>query len=357
MKNVRRYLPMLGLITVLFVVSGCGWFIDKDRIVVAQIGERKITRGELAGVIRDMPDDERPIIRSRGDLRRTLENYVDDQLRQDLAEKLGDKLQFPRKIAEMEFDAKHPEYKGMESMAAANVAEDYKIGRQEAQIMRDEREAGIDRIHKHNLGRAAVLYRAQEAVKNKTLVATPEELAEEYRLRGNEFRRFETILFLAIRFQGDEATARNEAAKVMQRVQAGEKFEAIAQQYHAINPDLVFTSAIENNPELEKFKGFWQQASGAEPGQVIGPVFMPPSERVDQQTGASEQIGGGVVDLIVVERTPERQKSLEEATPELMQPIIEAKMMEQLRKEYGVKIMADKLPDPSFTDEQGPPTS
>ncbi|MDX9975035.1 MAG: hypothetical protein RBU21_18765 [FCB group bacterium] len=357
MKDVRRYLAMLCLLTLVLVISGCGWFIDKDRIVVAQIGERKISRGELAQVIRDMPDDERPLIRSRGDLRRTLEVYVDEQIRQDLAEKLGDKLNFPRKVAEAEFDARHPEYQGVQSMAAANVSEDYKIGRQEAQIMRDEREAGIDRVHKRNLGRAAVLYRAREAVKNNTLAATPEELAEEYRLRGNEFKRFETILFLAIRFPGNEATALNEAAKVMQRVQAGEKFETIAQQYHAMNPDLVFTSAIENNPDIEKFKGFWQQASGAEPGQVIGPIFMPRSDRVDQQTGAVEQVGGGVVNLMVVERTPERQKSLEEATPELMQPIIEAKMMEQLRAEYDVKIFADKLPDPSFTDEQGPPTS
>jgi hypothetical protein len=352
MKNARRSLGRLGLVAFAFAIAGCGYFIDKDRIVVGQIGDRKITRGELSRVIRDMPDDERPIIRSRGDLQRTLENYVDEQIRDSEAEKLGTKLNVPRDLAAAEFDAKHPEYKGVQGMASTAASADYKIGKQEAQIMRDERQAGIDRIQKRNMGRAAVQYRAIEAYKNKTLSATPEELKEEYNLRSGDFKRFETILFIALRFPGNENTARAEAAKVMERIKAGEKFEVIAQQFAAQNPDLVIQSGIENNPELEKFRGFWQQASGAKPGEVIGPVFLPPSERVDQATGAVEHVGGGVVDLLVVQHEPERQKTLEEATPELLQPILEAKMMENLRKQYGVKFFPDRLPDPSFADEQ-----
>jgi arsenate reductase-like glutaredoxin family protein len=37
---------------------------DKDRIRVAKVGERYITRGDLFKIIREMPDNVRPMIRT-----------------------------------------------------------------------------------------------------------------------------------------------------------------------------------------------------------------------------------------------------------------------------------------------------
>jgi len=354
MKAIHRIVLSAGLVSALVGLGGCGWVIDKDRIVVARIGDRAVTRGELARVIRDMPDDERPIIENRGDLLLVLESYLDNEIRNSEAEKLEaeGKIKLPRELAVQEFDALHPEYKGMENM---QNPEEYNLSKAHLVAMQDEREAGIDRVHKRNLGRVAVLYRAQEAVKDGSLTITPEELKEEYNLRGDEFRSFEQIVFTGLQFRGDENAARAEAAKVIQRTQAGEAFEDIQAEYRAKNPDMVIAeAAIENNPAVEKFRGFWQQASGAEPGQILGPIFLPPSDRVNPATGAVERTGGGILVLKVVQHTPDRQKSLEEAAEQLAQPILETKMMERLRQEYGVEVYRDKLPDPSFAKEQDP---
>lgn len=353
MKAYRHYLLSAALLATLLSLTDCGRIIDKDLIVVARIGDREITRGELRKVVREMPDNERPNIQSRGDYTNVLEAYVDEEIRNDLAEKLEQegKLKVPRELAAAQFDAENPDMAHLDQIEASPALEEqYNIGKAEIQIMRNEREAGIDRVHRKLKGKAAVILRAQQAVQDKTLEVTPQELQEEYDLRGDEFQKFEQILFTGIIFRGDANQARAEAAQVVQRVQNGEKFEDIQAQYRAQNPEMYLEAAgIENNPALEKYRGFWQQASGAEVGQVIGPIFLPPFDKLNPTTGRAESTPGGILVLKVLDHKPEQQKSLEEAATELALPILEAKMMQKLRQEYKAETYPNKLPDPDFS--------
>ena len=90
-KHVLRLgnIFLLSFITTLFVVSGCGQITDKDRIRIAKIGDRYITRGDLYKIIRDMPDTERPLIRTQSDLLRVLNTHIDSRIKLPLGKKLA----------------------------------------------------------------------------------------------------------------------------------------------------------------------------------------------------------------------------------------------------------------------------
>lgn len=339
---------VLGLLVV--VLNGCGWLIDKDRIRIAKIGNEYFTRGDLNDVISRMPDDERPIIQNQGDLLRVLRATIDDRIKQDLSEKLqaDKKIDVPREAAAQEFDRLNPEYQRIPEMTNP---EDFNLTKYDLAVMKDDRENGIDKLHRKMMGDAAVGYRVRQALEKKQLTITPEELENEYELRKDELHHFEQITFSAIRFTSAPDQARAQAAQVVERVKNGEKFEDILVQYGTSNPDSVIPeAAIENNPSLDKFKGFWQQMHGAETGQVIGPVYMPPSEKVTE-SGQTEVMPGSVLVLKVLTHTPETTMSKEEAANLLAAPILYAKMIQLLYKEYGVEIYDKNLWDPSFLNE------
>jgi hypothetical protein len=343
----KRALALTALATVAAILAGCGSLIDQDLIRIAKIKDRYITRGDFDQMLRDLPDDERPIIKNKGDIQRVLRSYIDDEIKQDLAKQLEQegKISVPREQAAQLFDAQNPEF--LQMINATNL-EEYQLLPQDIEVMKVQRENGIDKLHRKLLGEAAVGYRIEQAVQNGTLNVTPAELQEEYKLRKDEFVNFEQILFVGVRFMGDERQAHAQAAQVMERIKNGEAFEAIVEQYRAANPDTVIEAGIENNPNLIKFRGFWQQVSGAQEGEIRGPVFMPPSQRVDELTGEAVEMPGGVMVLKVIAHTPEQTMTLEEAANLLAAPILYAKMMKQLNQEYKVEIYDDKLPDPTF---------
>ena len=91
----------LACLLALALAMGCGMIADKDRIKVAKINDRYITRGDLYKVIREMPDAERDI-RTKGDMLRVLNRHIDELIKlplsqeverevQELREKVGDK--------------------------------------------------------------------------------------------------------------------------------------------------------------------------------------------------------------------------------------------------------------------------
>lgn len=63
-----------------------------------------------------------------------------------------------------------------------------------------------------------------------------------------------------------------------------------------------------------------------------------------------ERIPDSLLVAQIVDEVPETQKTLEESKPDLTPLILYAKVMDQLRKEHGVSLFEDKLPDPSMYD-------
>ena len=334
--------------------AGCGLIADKDRIKIAKVDDEYITRGDLFKVIREMPDDERPIIRNKGDMLRVLNAYIDGAIKTPLgeaAELETGKTLVSREAAMQRYFKEHEE----DNYAAIYEIEDARaIGMSEAQldVAKQQIDLGVDRVLDKLRGDAAVAYRAAAALKEGTLVLDDADFEQEYRVRKGELKKLEWMSFQALRFPTGMPGSETLAASVRKRVDAGEMFDAIRDEYAAKNPDLVVESEIENNPGLAKFRGFWVNASGCKQGDIIGPVYLPSYQAmagVDEEGRRRvKNMPATYLVLKVLEHRPETTLELEQAKPALLPTILLAKMMEQLREEHGVEIYEDKLPDPSM---------
>ena len=215
-------------------------------------------------------------------------------------------------------------------------------------------EEGTDRVTREMLGEAAVSYLAVEANQKGELPVDEEMVRVEYDLRKSEFRQLERLHFFGIRVPADQEGALKMAAKIREDVDLTGSFETVALRVKDIDPKLIFESDIENNSAIERFRGFWETASGAETGQIIGPVYLP-----EYQTYAAGEDGqvrpvvmwAAYVVLKVLEHSPEREATYEQAKSVLVPEVLYGQMMARLREEHGVKIFEDKLPNPSFAGD------
>ncbi len=352
-RSTVRVVARFALLGVLVFVGGCGFIAEKDRIRIAKIDDEYITRGTLAQVIREMPDDERPDIRTRGDLIRVLNAHIDRRIKLPLGQEAREKLEstgmISRKTAEAAYFAKHQEedYANLYSLESGAP-----LGLTDAELdmLKSEMDEGIDREYENILADAALAIKASEAIKAGTITVDEEDLKREYEVRKTELIKLEWMRFKAIRFPTDMPNAEVLAAEARKRVEAGLTFDAVAQEYAARNPQFVMESEIENNPELGRFRGFWVSASGAEAGAMIGPVYMPEYQMMVEAQGktATVVMPECYMLLTVLEHTPERPLTLEEAKPRLVGPVAVTKIARKLREEHGVEIYEDKLPDPAL---------
>lgn len=342
-------LTALALVIVV-VGAGCGAIADKDRIVVGRIGDNVIRRGDLYGVLRAMPDDERPNIVNRGDLVRVLQTYIDNELKLGLGQRLvaEGKVDVPRSRAEEIYFAKNPELRTIREIADPSVLG---MTAQQLAAMREEVEIGIDRELDTLRGEAAVYALAREYLENGTIEVTGEDLEQEYSLRKDELLSYETIEFVGLRFPSAMPNAELEAANARRMVDEGVHWDDVLGRYYSVNPDFVFRSMIENNPGAAKFRGFWTTAAGAKEGDVLGPVFIPSYDLVvGTPDGGQERQSQPNAYLVfeVTRHTPERSKTIEEAREDLLPSILYRKGLRALRAERQAEIYEDKLPDPSL---------
>jgi len=345
---------VLGTCVALSAVSvGCGLIADPSRMKIAKIGDRIITRGDFANVLRTMPEDERPLIETKGDFVQAVKAYLDEQVKTELAAVLegAGKLDVPRKEAEAMLRAARPELFG-DAAARISEAVSEDLGEDMVLAMEAEREALIDLWHLKLLGNRALAQRMRDSVENSRVSISDEEFESEYKLRKYELKVFERIQFMALRFPTFLEDAEARAAEARRRVDENGNFFAVAGAYKEENPQFVIESDFENNPAATKFAGFWQSVSGCEKGDVIGPVFLPASERVAASgRGSTESMPAAFLVLKVLEHWPERVRTFEEAKPILATDILVRKVMAQLREEYGVEVYEDNIPDPQFLEQ------
>lgn len=348
------------LLAAIALGAGCGFIADKDQIRVAKFKNRFITRGELAKVIRDMPDDER-IINNRGDMLRILNNYIDDQIKVPLGQEVEEQFKsrgqtlLPRSTAMQQYFAKHKD----DNYAAMYTAQDPAstgMSKEQLDIARQQMDNEIDDLYEKLLGETAVGYKAVEAYKNNTMTITDAEYEQEYRLRKDELKKFEWVKFVAIRFKTERTGAEKEAADVRRRIDAGESFDAVAQEFKTKDPANVLESEIENNPKLTRFATFWSDVSGRNAGDIVGPVYLPDYQVIGTTDGSGKQtlqdMPAVYMVLKVLDHRPESPLSLEEAKQQLAPMILIAKMMAELRKQNGVEVYEKKLPDPAMFGER-----
>lgn len=358
-----RYTVLLAGVVSLLITAGCGMIADKDRIRIAKINDEYITRGDLYRVLREMPDDERPAIRNKGDMVRTLNTYIDDRIKAPLVDEvqaqLGpDKEIVPRAAAAQKFFAEHRD-SNYEAMYKIQNPAAVDMTQAELDLTKQDIDQRIDQVWDKMKADAAVMYTAANAFKNKEMVIEEQEYEQEYRFRKDTLRKLEWMKFRAIRFPAGEPDSEHKAAEIRRRIQAGEPFEKVYSEMVSQHPGNVIESEIENNPNLARFRGFWMSASGAEKGTVIGPIYMPEYQVMVEVQGrrAARNMPAAYLVCEVLDRRDERTLTLDEAKPKLIPSILVSKMMQRLREQNNVEVYEDKFPDPSlFVDRYGQST-
>lgn len=344
----------MGLMVVAVLAPGCGFIADKDRIVVAKMDGKDITRGELMKIIRDMPDEERPLIQNKGDLLRALNNHIDDRIKAELAATLHaeSKIEVSRDVARAAYFQAHPEF------ASAYLVQDpSQLGMTQADIeaVKASVEFGIDDEEEKLLREEAVAFKMMEAVDTKALTITVEDIRREYELRKPFLIQYEYIEFIAMVFPLELPDAIDRAALARQRLDNGEKFDDVLGELLRVNPNYGIRSAAQNDPATPKFRAFWQTAHGAHVGQILGPVILPEHEDVGidaEGKQVARRVPAAYVVLEVVEHEPERLKTFDEAAQEVGTALLRKFVMDQLRAQHGVEVYEDKLPDPAGFGDQ-----
>ncbi len=346
--------------------SGCGWIADTDRIVIAKIGDKEITRGTLARIIYDMPDDERPIIRTRQDYLRVLEQYIDKEIKIPLGIELAAKgeIKVDRDAVREEFfktaGDKEETYRHMWSIPVPKPGEEsqlmqiYNLTAEEIQRVKDMIEQETDVMMDKLQGDEAVAYLAQKAFLAKELVLDEADLKMEYEVNKENFKSFESLTILGIQFPTAQPGSSAEASKVRERLNAGEAFDDILNEYLARDIRFGIESVIENNPSLERFKGFWQEASGAAVGDVLGPTYMPDYGRLGKDANGQavqETVPECWIVFKVLEAKPATILTFEEARGYVSAPVAFTEMLKKLREEKGVEIFNEKIPEPRGGDK------
>jgi hypothetical protein len=352
MDRVMRRTKWVVVAAVCVVLGpGCGLIADPDRRKVAKIDDRYITRADLYDVIRKLPDDERPLIQTKGDLLAALEAYISRELKTQEAERLlaEGKIHIPREQAVLFYDRMHPE----QLMKVANP-EEYSLTEHDLRFARDQREIGIDRELKRLEGERAILYLVEEGVTTGLLEVTDEEYAREYELRQFELTHPERSTVRGIYFPVDLEDAGALVTEARSRLAAGEELEAVIAAYADKGGVVLETRIVDDRQTERKFASFWEKAHGAEAGSVVGPVYIRGWEKLEQDirgTMQKHQLPDAFFVCKVLDHTPKTPKSLEEAKIDLQVTILYAKVMDRLRDQHGVEIYEENLPDPSVYDD------
>lgn len=346
---------LAGCLSCALLLPACGWLADKDRIVIAKVDGQPIRRGDLKRLLRDMSDEERPLIQNKGDLLRTLNRHIDTRIRAAEVEELRgqDAIQVDRELARRIYFAKNPEYAKIFAIQDPSVLD---LTEGDLVALRADVEFGIDEEEERLLREQAVAYRAQEALAAGALTIGEEEFQVEYAFRKGGLMNFEMIEFIAVSFPRSMFDATSRAADIRRRADAGESFREIAEGIAKEDPEFVLRTTFQNNPSKQKFRTFWNTAAGAEKGDILGPLFLPDYELVAiPSPGAPEQVvrrPAAYVVLQVLAHVPETPKTLEQAKPDLAPIILMGKMMERLRVQHGVEVYEDKLWNPAGFGDQ-----
>ncbi len=350
MKNIVSVV-LLCVLSLPFI--GCGMLTDKDRMVIAEIDGEEMRRSDLRKLLRDMTDEERPIIQKHADLLRALNLHLDTQVKSMLSKTLRaeGKLDIPRDVGEKIYFQKKPEFKNIRNMGKSAEMDltEGQIVSMEAQI-----EFGIDDEMELLYREAAVQYRVQELVASGAAKVSEEEFAAEYERRKDSYKSFEYIDFIALRFPNQKG-AQQEAIKARQRMLDGESFDAVLESYLRVNQQFGMRSAFENNPSKQLFAQFWHNVTGCKKEDILGPLYLPAHDQMRQgANGQVETVKAPAfwIVLQVEEHRPPQQKTLEEAKQDMFMDLLAVQVMKGLREEHGVVVYADALWRPEGYGDQ-----
>jgi len=378
-KLVNKILVFYGLslIPLCLYLSACGKLGDPDTIKIARIDNEYITRGDLYKILREMDDKERPKISSKGDFLLVLNQYIDQRIKIPLGKKLAEegKIKLDREIAREQFFKQcGDEEQQMREIWAMPIPEGdtitplmqvYNLTPATLRAMKEYIEQETDKVYEKLLGEEAIAYLVGEDLKAGKISITKEELEREYNLKKDRFHLYEKIKFRGIFVPTFIPQSAKIASDYRRQIDDGKNFDDLINEILSQKDSLlalpelkeikIIESEIENNPNSVRFRGFWAVAENAQPGDVLGPVYLPEFRRIakdEKGVTYTEIMPDSYVVLKVLEREPERTPTIEEIKHLLAPPILIAKKMEELRSLHNVEIYEENIPDPASSRDQ-----
>ena len=337
------------------LLGGCGELTNKERIVIAEIDGEPVTRGDLQEYIRFLNDDARPeprytIVQRKSDVLRMLHEFIDIQVTDPIANRLKSegKITVDRDQLRAEYLARNPD-KGVVYLIADPAEAGFTVSDVEA--MKTIVEFAVDELEEAALRELALAYLAGEIVRRNPRAISEDDFRRAYDARKDELETFETVSFVGLRFPAADPAARRETADIRNRIRQGESFDAVFNEYVDRDENFGVRSGLQNNPNAQKFRQFWNQVSGVPAGEIVGPVFM--SEyRQTNADGQAIQVPPTWAVIKILTREPPRPMTFEEAKRPLSVSILRQRVIEGLRADNGVLIYEDKLWDPAGYGDQ-----
>ena len=346
----RTICSLAVLIGIAWAGLGCGIIADKDRIQVAKIGPRVITRGDLRQAIRMLPPDEKPSIRTRGDVRSALTHYVDRQIKTMEAKSLehDGKISVSEDQAAQYYFARHPEeasvYHLNDPAQLGMTKEDLKSAKQGVK-------EAIERTRQKLLNEQAMRYLIVQAYKSGSVKVSDEEWKKEYNIQKSKLVHPMKDHIVGLAVHANSKQAQKDAAEIRRRLDKGAKVDDIAKDFVPDNRAGKIDVTVVNDGRDKTFASFWREAASAQEGDVVGPVYIPASRRmIPNGRGGKQvrQIPPMFLICKIVKITPESPMTLKEAKPELAASILYVHMLKQLRQKFDVKLYENNLWDPSI---------
>lgn len=293
------------------VLTACGMIVDEDRIKIAQIGDEAVTRGDLGAYIQGLPIDQSYQTKSKQGKLQVLEKMIVEKLMLMEADKRG--IQVTEEEVHQEMQRR-----GLGTMGQ-DTLEDYGPG---AEGYHDH-EKGVE----EQIERELRLRKLQMQVMGPSLNVTDEDVRQFYEENKEKYALADLV---RIRFLTCSTT--EEAQKIIDRVNAGERFEDI---FKKIFTETEGQGGQEWPPKVYMPIGRMGPAElrdglkDAEPGDLIGPV-----KRED---------GYDVVQLI--DRKPPQMELLKRDL--IIGKSSEAynQFIAKLKEDYQVQVFEDKLPE------------
>jgi hypothetical protein len=347
MKSVQlSHLTKYGLLlAIAFALPKCGILVDEDRVVVATIGDRNITTGELRHAIATIPPEERPSIQTRGDVRMALQEFIDREIKTMLADGLVQeaKIDMPVEEAAQYFFATNPDVPDIRSVtdpAILGMTTDYELD-----AIKEQLSQSIERTRRKLLNERAMDYYVQAAAASGSLTITNEQWTREFERNRDKLFNPARAKVRVIFVPATSPTAQSDAAQVRTRLGAGESYDTLATELMAARKGAAMATTLTDQGRTGRFAEFWQYVMQAQAGAVIGPLFIPGMAAQGPNTQAMPP---SFMVCILDQLFPPKEQSFEEAKQFLAPSVLYVEARKKLRQEYAAIIVDKNLPDPSI---------
>jgi hypothetical protein len=194
----------------------------------------------------------------------------------------------------------------------------------------------------------------EKALESGELEISDEEYEREYEWRQDELFKPEKATVRALVFPVQSSEAGPNSAEARKMLVKGAPWEEVVKKFTEARQAIPLQTTMVNAGQ-PKFQSFWEQASGAQQGKILGPLIVEDWEMVVPAANGQTQrmpLTGYLV-AEVLDRVAPEQMTLEEAKQQLAPELYYVKYLKQLREEAGVDIDEEKLPEPGlFLEEQ-----